>query len=318
MSNGATAFTSLTPSAVLRAAIQQVPALKYALGVGGLAAVVAIALLGWQLPPQHAILGALVVIVLMVVLVIFAALAKAKTRALQPLALVLAWSFLAVTVSVTLLFVSCAFFDRPKSLPCLVDASKCQPARTRTPSDNVVLGYMDQIAVLRGDFEARERNPGAAEKVKVEGKRLANLITGVNDAGLNPSRRVIKHEYAGWALLMVARTYPGLPNDNSQRVKYAREALDALDRSLVEAGKIQRGHEAGDVYASQDYEWLTGKSDDLNRTHYLKAIALAVLAQEKAGSSKDDVHRQLRNVSDDYLSEYPISGIPELLWASQT
>lgn len=94
--------------------------MRYALGVGGLAAVVAIALIKWKLEAQTAVFGGLIVLAFMVVLVIFAVLAGLKPGALKPLALVLAWSFLVLMVAVAVLFVSCAFFNRPKSLPCLL------------------------------------------------------------------------------------------------------------------------------------------------------------------------------------------------------
>jgi hypothetical protein len=50
---------ALTPAEMLRAAVKAVPAMRYALGVGGLASVVAIVLLGWKLKAQDAIFGQL-------------------------------------------------------------------------------------------------------------------------------------------------------------------------------------------------------------------------------------------------------------------
>jgi len=113
-------LASLTPVGVLRSAITAVPSVRYALGVGGLAAVVAIVLVGWKLEAQSAIFGTLIVLIFMVSLVIFSALAGLGAGALKPLALVLAWSFLVLAVGVAVLFVACAFFDEPKTLPCLL------------------------------------------------------------------------------------------------------------------------------------------------------------------------------------------------------
>lgn len=115
----------ITPIAILREAIAHVPAVRYAMGVGGIAAVVAIILTWWKDEPQSAILGGLIVFGAMVVLVIFATLARTGSRVLRPLALSLAWTFLTITISVAGLFVSCAFFDRPKSLPCLLRGEGC-------------------------------------------------------------------------------------------------------------------------------------------------------------------------------------------------
>jgi hypothetical protein len=110
----------LSPLGILRSAIEAVPAVRFALGIGGIAAVVAIALVGWKLEPQVAVFGTLVVLVFMVALVVFAAVAATGPALLQPLAIFMAWAFLIVTVAAALLFVSCAFFDKPKTLPCLL------------------------------------------------------------------------------------------------------------------------------------------------------------------------------------------------------
>ena len=110
----------MTPQALLRHAVSEVPALRYAMGVGGVAAIVSIILTGWKLEPGTAVAGGLVVFIAMVALVIFSALSRTGPRLLKPLALFLAWSFLILTVAVSGLFVSCAFFDKPKALPCLL------------------------------------------------------------------------------------------------------------------------------------------------------------------------------------------------------
>jgi len=93
--------------------------MKYAVAVGGIAAIVALVITGWKLEAQTAIVGGLVVFVGMVLLVVFAALSRTGPKPLRPLALSLAWSFVALTVITASLFVSCAFADWPKPLPCL-------------------------------------------------------------------------------------------------------------------------------------------------------------------------------------------------------
>ncbi len=116
---------ALGPLRMLESAVAQVPALRYAVGVGGIAAVVAIILTGWKLEPQTAVFGGLIVFIAMVVLVAFAALSRSGPRVLRPLALFLAWAFMLITVTVAGLFVGCAFFDQPKTLPCLLKGQGC-------------------------------------------------------------------------------------------------------------------------------------------------------------------------------------------------
>jgi len=127
--NDKTRLTDLSPMGVLNAAIKAVPAVRFALGVGGIAAVVAIVVLWWKLEIQLAVFGTLIVLVFMVVLVIFSALSGLGAPALTPLALVLAWAFLILTVFAAALFASCAFFDWPKTLPCLL-RGECAPHAT--------------------------------------------------------------------------------------------------------------------------------------------------------------------------------------------
>lgn len=116
-----------TPFGFLKAAIEHVPAVRYAVGVGGIAAIVSIVLTVWKLNVQAAVIGTLVVFIFMVVLVVFVALSKVKGRVLRPLSLFLAWAFLLLSVLVACLFISCAFFDYPKTLPCLLKGEGCGP-----------------------------------------------------------------------------------------------------------------------------------------------------------------------------------------------
>lgn len=103
---------AVNPVALLREAIRAVPAVKYALGVAGLIAVVAI-VRTFGLDPAVAVSGAIVTLVLMVALLIFARLtATASSHFILP-ALVFTWgSLVLVLASAGMLFTS-AFFDWP-------------------------------------------------------------------------------------------------------------------------------------------------------------------------------------------------------------
>src|SRR5207245_1369559 len=114
----------MDPFKILKDAVTAVPSVKYALGLGGIASVVAIVLSGLKLDAQTAVFGTLLVFVGMVILVVFSALAKQRGYLTVP-ALVLCWAFLLLTISVATLFTGCFFFDYPKSLDCLLDPTKC-------------------------------------------------------------------------------------------------------------------------------------------------------------------------------------------------
>lgn len=170
--------------AILRQAIAQVPAVRYALGVGGVCSIVAIVLLGWKLEPATAVIGALAVLVAMVVLVVFAALAKIGGKAMRPLAMVLAWSFLLLTVATSGLFVACAFFDKPKSLPCLLRNEGCpeferEPLETSEAVSILTDCYAGRFLAVYERFSDSFKATTSLEQFRVAAERqLAQLGSG--------------------------------------------------------------------------------------------------------------------------------------------
>jgi len=122
----------MDPVEVVKQAIKAVPALKYALGVAGIAAVVAI-IGGFNLDPLAAIFGSIVVILFMFVLVLFAWFAENGGPSFKPLALVLAWAFVVLTVATSVLLLTSLFFEKPQKLRTLVTSLFPTPAPTATP-----------------------------------------------------------------------------------------------------------------------------------------------------------------------------------------
>jgi hypothetical protein len=194
------------------------------------------------------------------------------------------------------------------------DHSDIKRPRARTAADETVIGYQRDIQALRADFEAGN----TWENVRREGVRLADLIGGVSEENLNPSRQIIKNEYQGWALLMVARTYVGSePRQRSQRVYYAEQSITAFDRALYRMEIVKNKYSAGDSDAAEDFNWMMSESEDLNRTLYLRATALAVSAEAGGRHTKDEVHAELAKITPAYLEKYPTSRNPDLTWAQK-
>ena len=150
--------TGVSPRSILDQAIKAVPAMKYALGVAGLAAVVAIVLLLWQVNATQAVLGSVVVLVLMGALVVFAALAKTGTRALRTLALFMAWSFVGLTVASAVLLLVSAFWHYPRPLSELLG-----PPTTKVPEATAFAEAILDDAYA-GDYQSLYRK--LAEGVK--------------------------------------------------------------------------------------------------------------------------------------------------------
>jgi ABC-type iron transport system FetAB permease component len=124
---------------LLQKAGQAVPAMKYAMAVAGLSAVVALVLVGLDLDATTAVIGSLLVLAFMVLVVVFAAVAKEKAG-LRPLAVFFMWSFSVVAVASMSLLVSCFFFDEPKTIPCLLK-QECPPTQPRQAGDTASSSY---------------------------------------------------------------------------------------------------------------------------------------------------------------------------------
>lgn len=118
------------PGSVLSAAVAAVPVMKYALGVAGLAAVVAIITRGFGLDAATATGGALVVLALMAVLIILAAAARQDRGMVKP-ALVLTWAVLCLTLCSSALLLTSLFFFWPRPLHCLTHNELCDVKQGR-------------------------------------------------------------------------------------------------------------------------------------------------------------------------------------------
>lgn len=150
--------SDLTPLGLLRASIDAVPVMKYAVAVGGVAGLVSVVLLAWKVPGETAVFGTLIGIIFMVIMIIIGAIGKLKVPHLVPLALVLAWSFLVLTISVAALFVGCAFFDQPKTLPCLLKGDCEGVAPASTESEVVACSKLEVTASWDGTKAEREKD----------------------------------------------------------------------------------------------------------------------------------------------------------------
>ena len=120
------------PMKFVREAIKAVPAVKWALGVGGIASIVAI-VAAFGLDVRVAAIGVLVMIPLMTLLVVFARAATLSGRAMRLPALILAWFVLVAFVAVSIGLLTSVFFDRPVPLKhWLGGAERAEVSRSKT------------------------------------------------------------------------------------------------------------------------------------------------------------------------------------------
>jgi hypothetical protein len=126
--------TTLKPSplTILREATRAVPAVKYALGVAGIAAAVAI-IAGFHLDYKVAVLGTILMFGLMFCLVVFSWFASHAADSIKPLALFLSWTFVLLVSATSLCMFTSFFFSFPRSLSSYVEGfSRPQPSPTVT------------------------------------------------------------------------------------------------------------------------------------------------------------------------------------------
>jgi hypothetical protein len=120
-----------TPPSVLKQAINAVPAVKYALGIGGIISVIAI-VGGFGIDFRVAFWGTVVMLVLMTVLLVFAKASSRTQSAFKGPTFILTWfSLVLFMATATALFLS-VFFGKPLDLRTLlapaVHAEQTQPS----------------------------------------------------------------------------------------------------------------------------------------------------------------------------------------------
>lgn len=132
----------------LREAVKAVPAVRYALGVGGIAATVAI-IVSFRIDPLVAFVGTVVMISLMAILVIFARMAALAGPVMMMPALVFTWFTLILFMAVSLALCGSVFIGKPVDLQHWIGVKKkleqVSPTHFRFyyPFDNPAKGWRD-------------------------------------------------------------------------------------------------------------------------------------------------------------------------------
>ena len=109
----------LNPENILKESIKHVPSLKYAYGIVGIAAAIAI-VVGLLKDTKIAIFGPIIMLALMTVLVVFAKLTKASKKTFQIPIKVLIWFSLVLTMTTAVLLFTSAFFRWPMNLQVFI------------------------------------------------------------------------------------------------------------------------------------------------------------------------------------------------------
>jgi tetratricopeptide (TPR) repeat protein len=237
---------------VLRESMKAVPAMKYALAVAGILAVVAM-VGAFRVSPQTAVFGSIITLVLMVAMVIFARLTTTAPRHFFLPVKIMMWAFLIVTVATAFLLFTSAFFQWPRGLREIVDAKSPTP-------------------VVRGDESEDVRNLVAAANQQ----RLARNYTGAWSAieralSLAPDSKAARAEQLQIALVWIRNM--SVP-DGRSFADAVRPLLDCLHLNAVTAQSVL----AADIHAHLG--WATylptqfRPPDETVIAHYKAALAL--------------------------------------------
>ena len=114
------------PFTVLREAIRAVPAVRYALGVGGIVSAVAV-IFSFKIDARVAFVSAVVMLLLMTILVVFARLSSLPGNKLAAPALVFTWFALILFMAVSAALFSSVFFEKPLRLSRWLTAEPLPP-----------------------------------------------------------------------------------------------------------------------------------------------------------------------------------------------
>jgi hypothetical protein len=213
----------MDPWKVFREAQKGLPQLKWALAVAGVMALIAIVTVGWRVDPKIAVSGTIVMIVLMTLLVIFARLTATGAVHFGTPVIVLMWGSLGLTLASAFLLFTSVFFDWPLNF---------EPGPVRqgieyssSEGDETVWRVQEEINALRGTWETvNQYGDNIRQEVLERSIALADEMRAIDEATLGESGRIIKFEYACYALIMKSpcRLVMRLSRESKRSREYGR------------------------------------------------------------------------------------------------
>jgi len=222
-----------TPSVFLTSALKAVPAVRWAVGLGGVTAVVAL-IAGFQIDLRIAVFGTALVLGGMFVLLVFARLAAMAGALLVVPALVATWALLLIFIAALLLLLTSYFFRWPRSIESAVGAPEVSGPGRIQPDKPIVPDrppesptfdaacYADALKKLVGpsDFKTSGR-------VDCDGG-------GIRGDGEHEAKTVTLNAIPGFELLGAATPHPTSDNGGSVgAVNYTHDAQGRIVSASV-------------------------------------------------------------------------------------
>jgi hypothetical protein len=297
-----------SPIGVLKDAIRAVPAVRYALGVAGVIAVIAI-VKAFGIDFRIAFFGFILILALMVLLVLFARLTGATGWITLPVK-VLTWSLLLLTIAAAVLFFTSVFFGTPLNMRNVIVAAN--DGNAYTAEETRVIDLKRDIVALRGKYESIRDYPEAKAAVNQESPKLGDLILSVDDKGLDLARKILKYEYGCYAFMMAAST----DTNDLNRSRFANSAIAGCRRAMDLLSQAEKRY-SEDRNISETVDWM--KNDETEpRLDYLLAMNLCIEAQsEHDPALKTKAAEVLSTIPSYYKTRYPPQGTPDLTFCAQ-
>jgi hypothetical protein len=170
--------SQIGPVKILNLAIAKVPAVKYALGVAGIGAAIAIIRI-LLVDLRIAVFGTVLMIFLMIILLLFAKLTAIATEQLRPAMITLIWVSLLLLVATAFALFTSVFFRWPVDLQYLILnrlPAAAQQGTEKTPEH--------EETYLRGLVVDRENNPVPGARVTID-ELPAQDFTTTTDGGFS-------------------------------------------------------------------------------------------------------------------------------------
>jgi hypothetical protein len=290
------------PFLVLKTSLRALPqVMKWAMGVAGLAAIVAIVKIGWALDPRVAVFGTVIVILLMVAVVIFSRVPEADAAAFGLPVRVLVWSSLVLLLATAMFLFTSAFFDWPLNFrnagsPLVRDGATYTP----TKGDPTAWELKTRVNTLRGSWEALERYPNTRLDILERATKLSQELLKAPNDDLGLSGRIIKRQYACYALIMAG----SVENDLDKRTVF-------IDRAIVQCNQALALHAevVSQTDPSQNHKYVAAWISQANEgpfTTYLLAMATCISSTLPGrNAAKPQAAAILKRIPNFYLERYP-------------
>jgi TPR repeat protein len=273
---------------VLREAIKAVPAVRYALGIGGLIAAIALTQT-FKIEPLVAFIGTIVMLVLMGVLIIFARMSGLAKSKLSLPAIVFTWFTLLLFMVVAVFLFTSVFLKWPLDLPWLEPAPKPSAVIDETQIDVVfsfagetkehAIGAMYESGVQVGkDYEKAaywykkgvEKND--AESMIDYAELLANGLGISTDEDKADELFLAAGQLGNVRGLYKAGQHYRDFGDYPKAIKYFKDAaVKGWPDSYAEIGSMFESGKLGSQLAGESLEWYEKGVEEgsVQSKHYL-------------------------------------------------